>query len=75
LTANANGGRHGATGPRPVLAAGARIGDTVGRFELERAWLVDPVSGREGPGEIVVADGILESIVWLEAAEAAQTGA
>ena len=71
MTANANGGRHGATGPRPVLAAGARIGDTVGRFELERAWLVDPVSGREGPGEIVVADGILESIVWLEAAEAA----
>jgi dihydroorotase len=46
------------------------VGQTVGRFELERAWLVDPVSGREGPGEVVVADGILESVVWLEGAEA-----
>jgi dihydroorotase len=42
----------------------------VERFELERAWLVDPVSGHEGPGEIVVVDGILESVNWLEGAEA-----
>jgi len=52
-------------------AAGPRVGETVERFELERAWLVDPVSGREGPGEIVVTDGILESVVWLEGDEAA----
>jgi dihydroorotase len=42
----------------------------VERLELEKAWLVDPVSGREGPGEIVVTDGVLESVVWLEGAEA-----
>ena len=51
-------------------ATGPKIGETVERFELENAWLVDPVSGREGPGEIVVTDGILESVVWLEGPEA-----
>ena len=28
-------------------------------LEISRAWLVDPASGREGPGEIVVEDGVL----------------
>ena len=50
---------------------GPKVGEVVERFELEKAWLVDPVSGREGPGEIVVTDGILESVVWLEGAEGA----
>lgn len=50
---------------------GPKIGETVERFELEKAWLVDPVSGHEGPGEIVVIDGILESVNWLEGEEAA----
>ena len=54
-----------------ATALGPKMGETVGRFELEKAWLVDPVSGREGPGEVVVTDGILESVVWLEGAEAA----
>ncbi len=35
-------------------------------LEISRAWLVDPVAGREGPGEIVVRDGILEALTWLE---------
>jgi dihydroorotase len=51
-------------------AAGPKVGEVVERFELEKAWLVDPVSGREGPGEIVVRDGVLESVVWLEGEEA-----
>jgi dihydroorotase len=34
-------------------------------LEISRAWLVDPAAGREGPGEIVVRDGILEAITWL----------
>ena len=51
-------------------ALGPKVGETVERFEIEKAWLVDPVSGREGPGEVVVTDGILESVVWLEGAEA-----
>jgi dihydroorotase len=66
------GGARGASGPsQPAGAsAGPGIGETVERFELEKAWLVDPVSGREGPGEIVVIDGVLESVVWLKGPEA-----
>src|SRR5450759_1802399 len=51
-------------------ATGPKVGEIVGRLELEKAWLVDPVSDRQGPGEIVVIDGILESVVWLEGDEA-----
>jgi dihydroorotase len=47
-------------------AVGARLAD----LEISRAWLVDPASGREGPGEIVVEDGILVAVTWLEGAEA-----
>jgi dihydroorotase len=47
-------------------SVGARLAD----LEISRAWLVDPASGREGPGEIVVTDGILEAVTWLEGAEA-----
>ncbi len=39
-------------------------------LEISRAWLVDPSSGREGPGEIVVTEGILEAVTWLEGDEA-----
>ena len=39
-------------------------------LDITRAWLVDPASGREGPGEIVVANGILETVTWLEGSEA-----
>jgi dihydroorotase len=49
---------------------GPKVGEVVERFDLEKAWLVDPVSGREGPGEIVVVDGVLESVNWLEGTEA-----
>ena len=39
-------------------------------IEISRAWLVDPAAGREGPGEIVVRDGILEAVTWLTGADA-----
>ena len=52
----------GAAGARGA----ARVGETVELLEISRAWLVDPVAGREGPGEIVVRDGILEAVTWLE---------
>ena len=39
-------------------------------LEISRAWLVDPAAGREGPGEIVVIDGILETVTWLSGDEA-----
>jgi len=38
--------------------------------DLNRVWLVDPVAGREGPGEIVVTDGVLKAVTWLSGAEA-----
>lgn len=39
-------------------------------LDLSRVWLVDPASGREGPGDIVVRDGILEAVTWLDGADA-----
>ena len=51
-------------------SAGA-VGDVVADLEISRAWLVDPASGREGPGEVVVEDGILTGLTWLEGDEAA----
>ncbi len=39
-------------------------------LDIGRAWLVDPASDREGPGEIVVRDGILEAVTWLDGADA-----
>jgi dihydroorotase len=44
-------------------------------LEISRAWLVDPPTEREGPGDIVVRDGILESVTWLDAVEADGTDA
>ncbi|MEO7664710.1 MAG: dihydroorotase [Candidatus Limnocylindrales bacterium] len=63
------------TGPGPLAGARAavsasEVGARLAELEISRAWLVDPASGREGPGEIVVADGILEAVTWLEGAEA-----
>ncbi len=48
------------------MSVGARLAD----LEITRAWLVDPASSREGPGEIVVTDGILQAVTWLDGAEA-----
>ena len=52
-----------------MSVAAPSLAGAVGRradLELRDAWLVDPASGREGPGEIVVRDGILESLRWLD---------
>jgi dihydroorotase len=48
----------------------ADVGRLVADLQVSRAWLVDPLTGREGPGEIVVEDGTLEAVTWLEGAEA-----
>ncbi|HYM84450.1 MAG TPA: amidohydrolase family protein [Candidatus Dormibacteraeota bacterium] len=53
-----------------ALARGLAVGSVVADLELTRAWLVDPVSGLEGPGELVVRDGILEAVTWLEGDDA-----
>jgi dihydroorotase len=50
---------------------GGAIGNICPDLEISRAWLVDPASGREGPGEIVVENGVLAAVTWLEGDEAA----
>jgi dihydroorotase len=40
-------------------------------LDISGAWLVDPAAGREGPGDIVVRDGVLESVAWLDDEEGA----
>ncbi|HLX34748.1 MAG TPA: dihydroorotase [Candidatus Limnocylindrales bacterium] len=61
-----------------TLAPGARgveLGGSsdIGRkvdLDISRAWLVDPGSGREGPADLVVRDGVLEAATWLDGADA-----
>jgi dihydroorotase len=43
-------------------------------LEISRAWLVDPATDREGPGEIVVRDGILVAVSWLSGDDAKGVG-
>jgi dihydroorotase len=43
-------------------------------LEISRAWLVDPATVREGPGEIVVRDGILVAVSWLSGDDAKGVG-
>ena len=40
-------------------------------LEISGAWLVDPGSGRAGPADLVIRDGELQSVAWLEGDEAA----
>src|SRR4029077_14038258 len=47
-----------------------RVTDEGPDLEISRAWLVDPSTGREGPGGIVVRDGILEAVTWLDGGDA-----
>jgi dihydroorotase len=39
-------------------------------LDLSRVWLVDPAADREGPGEVVVREGVLEAVTWLEGSDA-----
>jgi dihydroorotase len=53
--------------------SGGLVETEVGRpvdLELSGAWLVDPASGRQGPGELVVRDGRIESVTWSDPADA-----
>jgi dihydroorotase len=54
-----------------TLAEGVARGSVIGDLEISRAWLVDPASGREGPGDLVVTDGVLEAVAWLDGEDAA----
>jgi len=52
------------------LVGPGEVGEVVVDLEISRAWLVDPSSGREGPGELVVTDGVIDAVNWLSGAEA-----
>jgi dihydroorotase len=49
--------------------AASEIGKVVD-LDIGPAWLVDPATGREGPGELVVRHGVVETVTWLDAGEA-----
>jgi dihydroorotase len=57
------------TAPRPSVAGS--IGAIVVDLEIAGAWAVDPTTSRSGPADVVVRDGILESVTWLEGSAAA----
>jgi dihydroorotase len=50
--------------------AGAEIGRPVD-LDLSGAWLVDPASGRQGAADLVVREGRIETLTWLEGSDAA----
>ena len=56
--------------PIAELVGARDIGEVVVDLEISGAWLVDPASGREGPADLVVTDGVIESISWLEGEDA-----
>jgi len=60
-----------ATRPPVALAGGLERGAVVAELDIGGAWLVDPASGRSGPGDVVVRDGIVTAVAWLEGEEAA----
>ncbi|MEO7118622.1 MAG: hypothetical protein ABIZ34_06590, partial [Candidatus Limnocylindrales bacterium] len=51
-----------------------RIGDRLAWLELTKVWLVDPASGREGPGSLTVEEGVITSVEWAEAMAGATDG-
>ncbi len=63
-------GIRGGAALAPDPPADGEVGRLLADLEISRAWLVDPATLREGPGEIVVRDGILEAVTWLTGAEA-----
>lgn len=57
-----------------AVAGDLQIGAVLANLDLSRAWLVDPFAGREGPGELVIRDGVLEAVTWLDGADAKGIG-
>ena len=58
--------------PEPVAQIG--VGETLAELDLAGAWVIDPVSGREGAADVVVRDGRIEAVTWLDGADAAGIG-
>ncbi len=58
---------------RTATGDGLRVGDVADGLTL-RGWAVDPASGREGAAELVLTDGRLERLTWLEGVDADGVG-
>jgi dihydroorotase len=44
---------------------GPTIGELVERLDLERVWLVDPATRREGVAHLRIEDGVIVDLEWL----------
>ena len=44
--------------------AAPRPGELVADLLVEDAWLVDPASGRSGPGSLRIRDGAIAEVRW-----------
>jgi dihydroorotase len=53
-----------------VAEATSDVGRVLVELDLSRVWLIDPFVGREGPADVVVRDGQVEAIGWLEGPDA-----
>ena len=53
-----------------AVEAPGDVGRIVAELDLSRVWAVDPATSREGPADLVVRDGQLETVIWLEGADA-----
>jgi dihydroorotase len=63
----------GSAGVRLPDHAGVSVGSVADGVTV-RGWIVDPVAGREGAGEVVVRDGRLDAVRWLEAGDGGGIG-
>jgi dihydroorotase len=60
----------GADSSAPAIgSAAAGVGELVD-LDLSGAWVIDPMSGREGPADLVITDGAIEALTWLEGPDA-----
>jgi dihydroorotase len=50
---------------RSAAIAESEMGRAV-ELDLSGAWLVDPAGARQGPADLVVRDGRIESLTWLD---------
>jgi dihydroorotase len=54
-----------------VAEVAGDVGRVLAELDLSGVWLVDPGTGREGPADLIVRDGRIDSVVWLEGSDAA----
>jgi dihydroorotase len=53
-----------------AIEAPGEVGRTVAELDLSSVWAVDPATGREGPADLIVRDGRLATVTWLEGSDA-----